>query len=167
MTAWQLLLDGGPVTWLLAMDALLLAVLCSERVLSLYGAGSGGAARAADLHRTLAPLDARDLGAVTLAERPELTRHLDGLRVLVWIAPLLGLLGTVDGMILVFDNLLVGTGRQAVLAEGIGAALLSTQLGLLVAIPGMLCERLLSRRAHLVALSGALAAARERAERCA
>ncbi|MEE2836257.1 MAG: MotA/TolQ/ExbB proton channel family protein [Myxococcota bacterium] len=63
------------------------------------------------------------------------------------VAPLLGLLGTVTGMIETFDSL----GEMAMhtqgggIAGGISEALLSTQLGLCVAIPGLTLDRLLLR----------------------
>jgi len=69
-------------------------------------------------------------------------------RTLVVIAPLLGLLGTVSGMIETFDALATMTFAAAGnggVAGGISEALVSTELGLLVAIPGLLVGRLLDR----------------------
>ena len=69
-------------------------------------------------------------------------------RALVALAPLVGLLGTVDGMIETFDAL----GRQALFAQsgsvasGISRALFTTQAGLCVAIPGHLLGRWLDRK---------------------
>ena len=60
------------------------------------------------------------------------------LGVLVHIAPLLGLLGTVYGMVATFGVLTVtGTSEPQALARGISCALLTTQAGLLVAVPGL------------------------------
>ncbi|MEO1228879.1 MAG: MotA/TolQ/ExbB proton channel family protein [Myxococcota bacterium] len=67
------------------------------------------------------------------------------MRALVAAAPLLGLLGTVMGMISSFEGLLEG-GHVAEVSVGIGQALLSTQYGLALAAPGLLAERMLSRR---------------------
>lgn len=68
--------------------------------------------------------------------------------VLAAIAPLLGLLGTVTGMIATFDVLAVfGTGNAKALAGGISQALITTQTGLLVAIPGLYMKGFLDRRA--------------------
>lgn len=65
-------------------------------------------------------------------------------------APLVGLLGTVTGMISTFDALTTSTlvAREAGggVAGGISVALVSTQMGLVVAIPGMLASRLLDQR---------------------
>ncbi len=65
------------------------------------------------------------------------------------IAPLLGLLGTVLGMIETFDVISVfGTGNSRAMASGIGVALITTQSGLLVAIPGLLMSNRLGRAAE-------------------
>jgi len=69
--------------------------------------------------------------------------------VLAAIAPLLGLLGTVTGMITTFDVLAVfGTGNAKAMAGGISEALITTQTGLLVAVPGLYMKGFLDRRAR-------------------
>ncbi len=69
--------------------------------------------------------------------------------VLAAIAPLLGLLGTVLGMIETFDVISVfGTGNARAMAGGISVALITTQTGLLVAIPGLIMS---NRLGHKVA----------------
>lgn len=66
--------------------------------------------------------------------------------VLAGIAPLLGLLGTVLGMIETFEVISVfGTGNARAMAGGISVAMITTQAGLLVAIPGLLMSNRLSR----------------------
>ncbi len=93
-------------------------------------------------------LDRRILHACALKQRPTLDRHLAAIAVLASIAPLLGLLGTVIGMVDTFDVLAVfGTGNVKGLASGISVALVTTQSGLLVAIPGLLLSAYLYRRA--------------------
>ena len=78
-----------------------------------------------------------------------LDRHLAIIGVLAAIAPLLGLLGTVLGMITTFDVIAVyGTGNAKAMAGGISSALITTQTGLLVAIPGMYMKNFLVRRAE-------------------
>jgi biopolymer transport protein ExbB len=68
---------------------------------------------------------------------------------LAGVAPLLGLLGTVIGMIGTFDILAIfGTGNAKGMAGGISEALITTQTGLLVAIPGLYMKGFLERRAH-------------------
>jgi biopolymer transport protein ExbB len=70
---------------------------------------------------------------------------------IVMVAPLLGLLGTVSGMIETFDSLgdMSLFTQSGGIAGGISQALVSTQLGLVVAVPGLLAGRLLKSKADL------------------
>ena len=71
------------------------------------------------------------------------------IKVLAGIAPLLGLLGTVMGMMETFDVITVfGTGNTRAMASGISVALITTQTGLMVSIPGLYMTGFLSRRAN-------------------
>lgn len=75
-------------------------------------------------------------------EAHHLERYLDTLGTIAMITPLLGLLGTVIGMIKVFDAIVLhGVGDPTVLAEGISEALLTTAFGLAVAIPTVVFHR--------------------------
>lgn len=77
----------------------------------------------------------------------ELERYLNTLGTIAAITPLLGLLGTVIGMIDVFTAVMVqGTGNTAVLAGGISKALITTAAGLTVAIPALFFHRFFMRR---------------------
>ncbi len=81
-----------------------------------------------------------------LREIPPLERFLSTLGMLAAIAPLLGLLGTVTGMISTFDVITrYGTGDPRMMSGGISEALVTTMLGLSVAIPIMLVHTLLNR----------------------
>ena len=73
---------------------------------------------------------------------------------LVAIAPLIGLLGTVVGMIETFDSLASASlfSQSGGIAGGISQALFTTQLGLVVAVPGVIIGRLLDRRSHVMEL---------------
>ncbi len=73
---------------------------------------------------------------------------------LVAIAPLIGLLGTVVGMIETFDSLASASlfSQSGGIAGGISQALFTTQLGLVVAVPGVIIGRLLDRRGHTMEL---------------
>ena len=72
----------------------------------------------------------------------ELERYLNTLGTIAAITPLLGLLGTVIGMIDVFSAIMVqGTGNTGVLAGGISKALITTAAGLTVAIPAVFFHR--------------------------
>jgi len=77
----------------------------------------------------------------------EMERYLNTLGTVAAITPLLGLLGTVIGMIKVFTAIkLEGTGNAAVLAGGISEALITTAAGLSVAIPSLFFSRFFHRR---------------------
>ena len=87
------------------------------------------------------------LQEATLNEIPKLERFLSTLGMLAAISPLLGLLGTVTGMIKTFHVITYyGTGDPRMMSGGISEALVTTMLGLSVAIPIMLCHTLLHRK---------------------
>jgi len=84
-----------------------------------------------------------------LLQRPGLERFLPLIAVTAATAPLLGLLGTVTGMIHTFQNItLFGTGDARLLSSGISEALVTTEFGLMVAIPSLLLHALLSRKSQ-------------------
>ncbi len=77
----------------------------------------------------------------------DLERYLNTLGTIAAVAPLLGLLGTVIGMIKVFTAIMLqGTGNAQVLAGGISEALITTAAGLTVAIPALFFHRFFVRR---------------------
>lgn len=79
------------------------------------------------------------LGEAILQETPSLERFLVFIKIIATIAPLMGLLGTVTGMIQVFQQITVyGAGDPTIMAGGISVALMTTVLGLVVAIPTVL-----------------------------
>ena len=76
------------------------------------------------------------LAEAIMAERPSIERGISAVRIISVVAPLAGLLGTVTGMIVTFQMItLYGTGDPKLMAGGISQALVTTVLGLLVAIP--------------------------------
>ena len=82
-----------------------------------------------------------------LHELPRLERFLPSIRMLSSVAPMLGLLGTVTGIIATFDMItVVGGGKPRLLAGGISEALITTATGLSIAIPGLLAHSFLSSR---------------------
>jgi len=84
-----------------------------------------------------------------LKEIPPLERNLSLLKLLAGVAPLLGLLGTVTGMILTFQAItLFGTGDPKLMAGGISQALITTVLGLVVAIPLLLLHAAAATRSR-------------------
>ena len=78
----------------------------------------------------------------------DLERNLNMLGIIASISPLLGLLGTVVGMITVFANInLLGTSSNAdYLASGISEALITTAFGLIVAVPGLVFYRMFQHK---------------------
>ncbi|OQY19071.1 MAG: flagellar motor protein MotA [Desulfobacteraceae bacterium 4572_35.1] len=94
-----------------------------------------------------AALDRYVLDEAAMVVRAELGRGLTLIGVLAAISPLLGLLGTVLGMIGTFDTIAIfGTGNARAMAGGISQALITTQTGLLIAIPGLYMRNFLQRR---------------------
>lgn len=86
-----------------------------------------------------------------LATVPRLERYLGTLAVFGAVAPLLGLLGTVTGMIHTFDLVtLFGTGEARLLSGGISEALITTKFGLAIAIPVLLVHAFLTRRVRTI-----------------
>lgn len=91
------------------------------------------------------------LGEAILKEVPKLNAMLPFLKIIAVVAPLLGLLGTVTGMIITFQAItLYGAGDPKLMAGGISTALVTTVLGLCVAIPMVFLHTLVSSRAKRV-----------------
>ncbi len=91
-----------------------------------------------------------DIEPVVQKQRQRLARHGRVILALVAAAPLLGLLGTVRGMIETFHALteMALVSESGGISGGISEALVTTQMGLAIAIPGMLVARLLEGRAR-------------------
>ncbi|MDD7391479.1 MAG: MotA/TolQ/ExbB proton channel family protein [Fusobacterium gastrosuis] len=84
---------------------------------------------------------------VTIEEIAPFESKLNCLASVIGIAPMLGLLGTVTGMIKAFTNISkFGSGDATVVADGIAEALLTTALGLIIAIPAIVAYNYLNRR---------------------
>jgi biopolymer transport protein ExbB len=89
------------------------------------------------------------LHEAVLKERPEIESGLNLLKIIAMVAPLLGLLGTVTGMIITFQMItLFGAGDPKAMAGGISQALITTVLGLIVAIPTVLLHTLVNGKAQ-------------------
>ncbi len=88
------------------------------------------------------------LGEQILKETPKFNSMLPFLKIISVVAPLLGLLGTVTGMIVTFQAItLYGAGDPKLMAGGISTALVTTVLGLVVAIPTVFLHTLVQSRA--------------------
>ena len=89
------------------------------------------------------------LDEAILREIPKIERGLITLAMLAAIAPMLGLLGTVSGMIETFQSItLFGTGDPKLMSGGISQALVTTELGLAVAIPLLLIHSAISSKSN-------------------
>jgi len=89
------------------------------------------------------------LGEAIMKETPKLNAMLPFLKIIAVVAPLLGLLGTVTGMIITFQAItLYGAGDPKLMAGGISTALVTTVLGLCVAIPMVFLHTLVASRAR-------------------
>jgi biopolymer transport protein ExbB len=142
---------GGGVMPALTLSAFLLGAALMWRALTLLRPGGA-------LPRARAAVAARQPGAgpvpplvldLALAPlRAELGAGRGLVRGVVSVAPLLGLLGTVMGMIETFDSLADAAlvTQDGGVAGGIAEALLTTQLGLVISVPGVLIGRALDRR---------------------
>lgn len=132
-------------------DQIMQQLACGDLEVAKKSCADNSSAIGRVLHYTLRHLkDDRDhmegiVYEAILQESGPLDRFGPAILVIASIAPLLGLLGTVTGMIETFDMITeFGTGDPKLLSEGIAIALVTTELGLIVAIPTLLLGSLLS-----------------------
>lgn len=91
------------------------------------------------------------LDEAILKEQPAIQARIAFIKIISMVAPLLGLLGTVIGMIVTFQAItLFGTGDPKTMAGGISQALVTTVLGLTVAIPTVLLHSIVDSRAKSI-----------------
>ncbi len=148
-----LLQAGGAILWVILVATIIMWTLILERYTFYY-------LQYPRLHqKLLAQWQQRDDHNSWIARKIReyvvaetnglLVRHLLPIRTLTTLLPLLGLLGTVTGMIQVFDVLAIfGTGNARGLAQGISQALITTMAGLTAALSGLYFSALLDRRAE-------------------
>lgn len=145
---WQLekvhafLTMGGPVMLVILAVAAVIGFLVTERYWYLLRAYPGQMLTCRQSWKQVARRSeklARHVRTALVSEaRIRLTRSLPLIKTLVAICPLLGLLGTVTGMIQVFDVVAsLGTGNARAMASGISRATLPTMAGMVVALPGL------------------------------
>ena len=137
--------------------ALVLYGCIGERIWALYGPGARRSRRHDELRKLLDDAAPADKAAdseytawlaryVATTEEEELSRGVALIRTLALSLPLLGLLGTVSGMVVTFASLTGGNAVAQEASAGIGLALTATQYGMALAIPAVLAEWLLRRR---------------------
>ena len=161
--------QGGIVGYIIIAVGILGILIALERLITLGIVGSKVNAqlksssvntnnplgRVLKVHEDNPNLDTENLelklGEAILKEQPALTRSLTFLKIISVVAPLMGLLGTVTGMIQTFQAItLFGTGDPKLMAGGISQALVTTVLGLCVAIPTVLLHTIVSGRSKRI-----------------
>jgi biopolymer transport protein ExbB len=154
-----LIISVGLIGLLIALERMVVLGLASRKVTAQLSSSS--ASRDNALGRVLSVADdnkAADtetlelkLSEAIFKETPALNRGLLFLKIISVVAPLMGLLGTVTGMIKTFQSItLYGTGDPKLMAGGISQALVTTVLGLCVAIPMVLLHTLVSGRSRRI-----------------
>jgi biopolymer transport protein ExbB len=151
----------GTITALIVLWRIVVLSLMESSVLKLLKAKTldkqqklnNALGRVLMVHLNNPSMDAETLEAklseAILKERPAIERYLPLLKIVAMVAPLLGLLGTVAGMIMTFQAITIyGAGDPKAMASGISSALVTTVLGLLVAIPTVFAHSLLNGKAQ-------------------
>jgi len=168
-TLWQRFQQGGAVGWVVVALGALGLVIALGQYLYLLRVSMTTRRQLADLDNLRADnplgrvlirfhafgaghapeaLEAR-LDEAMLAEQPRIERGQALVKMLAAVAPLLGLLGTVTGMIVTFQSITVfGTGDPQLMAGGISQALVTTVLGLITAVPLLFAHTALSARSR-------------------
>ena len=164
---WSHLTAGGPVMipllllclwmWILIVSRLL--ELCTEAYRERHGTCGDGVgwrqticAKFSALHTGRPSLDLALAEALAAEQIRRRKKHVKTVAILAATAPLLGLLGTVTGMISTFDRMArFGLGNPRVMASGISQAMITTQAGLVIALPGLFMGNFLRRRSENMA----------------
>lgn len=161
--------QGGPVGYVILIIGFFAFLLAAERYVSLFIVEKkvkaqlksdtlneknplGRVLKVKEKYSTVA-LDTLELklSEAILKEMPKLTKRITFVKIISVVAPLMGLLGTVTGMINTFQAItLFGTGDPKLMAGGISQALVTTVLGLVVAIPTVLLFTWLNTRSKSI-----------------
>lgn len=149
----DLMASGGDVLWLILLASVCLWSLISERMLFLKFTYPGLQRYWLEQWRGCNACNSRiafHIRRGILSEaKISLERSMGVIKMLIAICPMLGLLGTVTGMIQVFDVMAVtGSGNARALASGISQATISTMAGMVIAIAGLYVQKLLEKVIH-------------------
>lgn len=144
---------GGDVLWVIFGVTALMWTLIIERLVYFRWIHPAEARRVTERWRSRSDKSSWFAGKIRSLERSEasqsLSRSLPMIKTLVALCPLLGLLGTVTGMIEVFDVMaMVGSGNPRALAAGVSMATIPTMAGMVAALSGMYFAARLGRRAQ-------------------
>jgi biopolymer transport protein ExbB len=162
--------EGGTVGYVITFVAFLGFLIALERMIALgiMGAKIGAQEKNMDQPNLSNPLgrllkvyhDNKNVDVETLElkldeavmrETPKIDRGINLIKMFAAVAPLLGLLGTVIGMILTFQTItLFGTGDPKIMAGNISLALVTTALGLIAALPLILVHSIVAGRAKTI-----------------
>lgn len=141
----DLMATGGPVMWPLVAVSMLLWTLLIERYWALFHR------LPAALAALPAPRSSADRITTANTIHIESQRHLRMIRTLAGLLPMLGLLGTVTGIVETFDLIrLFGSADARIIARGVSQALLTTLSGLVMGLFGVGLGHHLARRARTV-----------------
>ncbi len=148
----DLLTLGGPILGLILLMAFLMLTLIWERLYYLYRVYPQQSRRAVQLwlERTdkMSWYAEQYRGHLIARISSELNRNFSLIATIIKVCPLLGLLGTVAGMLEVFDALAAtGSNNPRSMAAGVSKATVSTLAGMVVAISGLLVSKFAERRA--------------------
>ena len=144
---------GGPVLWVIGAVAACMGFIIIERywyVYLVFPANGRATLRRWQHCAGMAAAPAQRVRQAMVSEaRLSLSRMLPLLKALVALCPLLGLLGTVTGMIEVFEVMAFsGTGNPRSMAAGVSKATIPTMAGMVAALSGVFASTLLARYAH-------------------
>ena len=144
--------QGGQVLWLILFTLILLWSLIIER--HLFFKKEYSQYKAEIVEQWMARKDrgswyAKKIREATLSQvKTDLSKNISLIKTLVALCPLLGLLGTVTGMVAVFDVMAeTGTGNARLMASGISMATIPTMSGMVAALSGLYFGSLLEGRA--------------------
>ncbi len=149
----------GVFAFILAIYRLLVLFAVSSKVTSQLKSasakGNNPLGRVLKVHEDNPSMDTETLELklheAIMKETPKLESGLVLLKIISAVAPLMGLLGTVTGMIITFQAITIfGAGDPKAMAGGISGALITTVLGLLVAIPTVLLHTVVNGRAQRI-----------------
>ncbi|MAC36918.1 MAG: energy transducer TonB [Halieaceae bacterium] len=149
----------GAFAFVLAIYRLLVLTLVGGKVSAQLKTGSARddnpLGRVLKVHEANPNMDPETLelkmAEAVLSETPKLEQGLTLLKIIAAVAPLMGLLGTVTGMIITFQAITIfGAGDPKAMAGGISSALVTTVLGLLVAIPTVLLHTVVNGRSQRI-----------------
>lgn len=147
----NLLNAGGEVLWLILLVSICLWGLIAERL--IFFSVHYPSLKQQWLQSWNERTDRSSKSALSIRDyiiseaRIEMEKNLSVIKMLVGLCPLLGLLGTVTGMIHVFDVMAVtGTGNARAMASGVSRATIPTMAGMVVAIAGLYFNRLIEEK---------------------